>query len=336
MPLGPGPGLDRLLQSGSKLRDRRPGIGHPCLEPVPQPAVANAAMISLGERPRRAPRTVEAEDRAIAIPGPRHITALRSPSALQERQQSQVVRTQILGIAERGGLSGPAGDPVGHPAPCRKSPSAGRFASTQARTFGSASDQAAVADESTVPPRGKELSFSFARRKKTNASRSSGMLRPRSAATSNGSPMSGSPFRLVNHQMARAVAASATPTARTTTPAAAGGAACAAMRSVFEDVPLTATGLSDRVGMSAATQVPAGLPVSESWVQWRLKDEPWVAMARTRLQSLSWFMKCLKEPLSRLANRQDKTRGAFLKGRSYCLHSPCLTNWENTVVLKLR
>ena len=57
------------------------------------------------------------------------------------------------------------------------------------------------------------------------------------------------------------------------------------------------------------------LPVSESWVQWRLKDEPWVAMARTRLQSLSWFMKCLKEPLSRLANRQDKTRGAFFEGR---------------------
>jgi hypothetical protein len=26
-------------------------------------------------------------------------------------------------------------------------------------------------------------------------------------------------------------------------------------------------------------------------------------------------MKCLKEPLSRLANRQDKTRGAFFEGR---------------------
>jgi hypothetical protein len=40
-----------------------------------------------------------------------------------------------------------------------------------------------------------------------------------------------------------------------------------------------------------------------------------VATARTRLQSLSWFMKCLTEPLSRLANRQDKARGAFFEGR---------------------
>jgi len=33
------------------------------------------------------------------------------------------------------------------------------------------------------------------------------------------------------------------------------------------------------------------------------------------LQSLSWFMKCLKEPLARLANQQDKARGAFFEGR---------------------
>jgi len=68
------------------------------------------------------------------------------------------------------------------------------------------------------------------------------------------------------------------------------------------------------------------LPVSNDWVEWRLKDAGWVAKARERLQSLSWLMKCLKEPLSRLANREEDTRGAFLKGRSCYLHSPCLTN----------
>jgi REP element-mobilizing transposase RayT len=57
------------------------------------------------------------------------------------------------------------------------------------------------------------------------------------------------------------------------------------------------------------------LPVSKSWVELHLKDDKWVAMTRARLQSLSWFMKCLKEPLSRLANRQDKARGAFFEER---------------------
>ena len=56
------------------------------------------------------------------------------------------------------------------------------------------------------------------------------------------------------------------------------------------------------------------LPVSNDWVQWRLKDVPWVARARERLQSLSWFMKCLKEPLARLANRQDKNARRIFRG----------------------
>jgi hypothetical protein len=50
-------------------------------------------------------------------------------------------------------------------------------------------------------------------------------------------------------------------------------------------------------------------------VQSRLKDVAWVAKARERLQSLGWFMKCLKEPLARLANREEQTRGTFFDGR---------------------
>jgi hypothetical protein len=34
---------------------------------------------------------------------------------------------------------------------------------------------------------------------------------------------------------------------------------------------------------------------------------------RSRLSSLGWFMKCLKEPLARLANKQDGCTGPFLK-----------------------
>jgi hypothetical protein len=57
------------------------------------------------------------------------------------------------------------------------------------------------------------------------------------------------------------------------------------------------------------------LPVTKDWVEDRLKHPEWVATTRARLQSLSWFMKCLKEPLARLANLQDKTRGFFFEGR---------------------
>jgi REP element-mobilizing transposase RayT len=57
------------------------------------------------------------------------------------------------------------------------------------------------------------------------------------------------------------------------------------------------------------------MAMSDDWIQWRLKDARWVAQARKRLQSLSWLMKCLKEPLARLANRQDNTRGTFFEGR---------------------
>lgn len=50
-------------------------------------------------------------------------------------------------------------------------------------------------------------------------------------------------------------------------------------------------------------------------VERRLADAQWITVARDRLSSLSWFMKCLKEPLSRLVNKAEKCTGAFFEGR---------------------
>ncbi len=47
----------------------------------------------------------------------------------------------------------------------------------------------------------------------------------------------------------------------------------------------------------------------------RAADALWVATTRDRLGSLSWFMKCLKEPLSRMVNKAEKCTGAFFEGR---------------------
>jgi hypothetical protein len=57
------------------------------------------------------------------------------------------------------------------------------------------------------------------------------------------------------------------------------------------------------------------LAVSDEWVKRHRSNRTWVAQARQRLQSLGWFMKSLKEPLARMANRQEQTRGAFFEGR---------------------
>jgi hypothetical protein len=85
--------------------------------------------------------------------------------------------------------------------------------------------------------------------------------------------------------------------------------------------PEVAQGWSDlevvqRWGRLFPPRDKAGQPmrVTDQWIQSRLGDAQWIATARQRLQNLGWFMKCLKEPLSRLANRQDNTRGTFFEG----------------------
>ena len=62
------------------------------------------------------------------------------------------------------------------------------------------------------------------------------------------------------------------------------------------------------------------IDVSEQWVREQLADADWVAEARRRLQSLSWFMKCLKEPLARMANKEENVAGSFFRGtlQKYC------------------
>jgi len=57
------------------------------------------------------------------------------------------------------------------------------------------------------------------------------------------------------------------------------------------------------------------LNVTDEFLKLKADNAAWVAATRKRLSSLGWFMKCLKEPLARLANKQDWCTRAFFEGR---------------------
>lgn len=55
--------------------------------------------------------------------------------------------------------------------------------------------------------------------------------------------------------------------------------------------------------------------VTTKYIESKIQDPGWVEEIRNRLSSISWFMKCLKEPLARLANKSDGCKGTFFEGR---------------------
>ncbi len=55
--------------------------------------------------------------------------------------------------------------------------------------------------------------------------------------------------------------------------------------------------------------------IVKAYVAQQVKDPKRIEVLRERLKNLGWFMKALKEPLSRLANKMDGCRGAFWEAR---------------------
>lgn len=57
------------------------------------------------------------------------------------------------------------------------------------------------------------------------------------------------------------------------------------------------------------------IEIDQAWIDHQLKDAKKIEAMRQRLVSLGWFMKALKEPLARLANKEDGCKGTFWESR---------------------
>ncbi|MES2792362.1 MAG: transposase [Planctomycetota bacterium] len=57
------------------------------------------------------------------------------------------------------------------------------------------------------------------------------------------------------------------------------------------------------------------LALTPNWITERAQNAQWIAESRRRLGDLGWFMKFLKEPIARRANKEEECTGAFWEGR---------------------
>jgi REP element-mobilizing transposase RayT len=94
---------------------------------------------------------------------------------------------------------------------------------------------------------------------------------------------------------------------------------------VYVDPEAAAAWSADEVGQRWAQLFPVRLPGGEvdpeatrNRAQTTAGNPERVTECRARLASLSWFMRCLNEPIARRANREDGCKGRFWEGRFKC------------------
>jgi len=57
------------------------------------------------------------------------------------------------------------------------------------------------------------------------------------------------------------------------------------------------------------------IEITEAYLEKICRDSDWVEDIRERLRSIGWFMKLVKEPLARLANKEENCPGTFFEAR---------------------